>query len=424
MNRRFYFFTRVWATLAIALIAATWRLWTPQTQFPQIPFFEILVNVPGWMDWIALTIVGLSLLVCLLRKPLPVEPGAPAMVAPDQAQRRGINWFRISHLSFTVAITYLILLDQNRLQPWAYHFLIIGFLIGLAKPRTATSLIRWIAISIYVYSAISKFDYQFVHTVGDQMISTIFGFIGVETTNWNQELKGGLVLLLPLGELLVGIGLALPRFRSFAAAAAIGLHVALLIILGPWGLNHQPGVLIWNLFFIFQALILFWANSTSNDPQTHTDHSAAQGSRENSPHKKASYQDRLALLVAAFALCFPLTQWIGICDHWPAWQVYSPSSSRAQLLNDRPVSQWSLEELGVPVYPQSRFQMAVAFAAAEKAARDEQGNGRLRFQIELKHQSNRFTGKRNNEMLTGPDQFKMKKSGFWLNTRARKNWFD
>ena len=419
MDRRILLFSRVWAVTALALLAATWKLWTPQSCFPQIPFFELLVNMPSWADWIALTFAGLSLMVSIFLKPPSVEP---IVVATDQVQPNRFNWFKVAHLVLVVAIAFLISLDQNRLQPWAYHLAIIGLMLGLAAPAKAALLIRWLAISIYVYSAISKFDYQFVHTVGDQMVSKMLDFVGLETTNWSTETKRVLVLLLPTCELLVGVGLAVDRFRRFATIAAIGLHLSLLIILGPWGLNHRPGVLIWNLFFVFQAIILFWPSVPATDlkPQSN---STVKSEHDPSLQVPAGRNDYLATLFTVLVLTFPLTQWIGICDHWPAWQVYSPSSSRAQLLNDRPVSQWSLDELGVPVYPQGRFQMAVAAALAEKRSVEQDGN-QGRFQIELRHQSNRFTGERIDEVLTGPDQFKMKKSRFWLNTRARKNWFD
>ena len=429
MDRRFYLFAGTWAVWACALIAVTWKLWTPQSKFPQIPFFEFLIHAPGWLDWIALSIVVFSLLIVgfSLRGIgiLPVRERTPNSINPEE-RSPGLNWFSIGHLAFAFAMALLISLDQNRLQPWAYHFVILGLLMGLARPRQATSMIRWIAISIYVYSAISKFDYQFVHTVGDQMLSTIVGFAGVETADWSPELKHGLVFLLPAGELLVGIGLALNRFRAIAVVSAIGLHVALLLILGPWGLDHRPGVLIWNLFFVFQALFLFWpeanADQQENKAQADVDQTRlekADSDRQNS----APNLNWLALLLTIFVLSFPATQWIGVCDHWPGWQVYSPSSSRAQLRNGRSVSQWSLEELGVPVYPQSRFQLAVAYAAATKQAGEDQ-HGTGNFQIELRHQSNRFTGERVNEVLTGADQFKMKTSRFILNTQARNNWFD
>ncbi len=412
MNR-FYLFSRIWALSAVALLVVTWKLWTPQTEFPQIPFFEILIHTPGWLDWSALLIAGLSLLFCAVQIPRDTTPR--------------VNWFRVANLTFAFAIALLISLDQNRLQPWAYHFAVIGLLIGLANPPTAARLIRWIAISIYVFSAISKFDYQFMHTVGDQMLSTLLGFVGVETAAWPQKVTRALVILLPLGELLVGTGLAIPQFRRIAVVAAAGLHVALLLMLGPWGLDHRPGVLIWNAFFILQALILFWPG-TSFDKEIVEENveTLDQAPLTNDSPKPTHNLNGLALLLTISVLCFPLTQWIGLCDHWPGWQVYSPSSSRAQLLGQKSVSEWSLNELGVPVYPQSRFQLAVAMAVVEKANKN-QTNGPSRnrgFQIELRHQSNRFTGRRRTETLTGVDQFKMKTSRFWLNTRARKIWFD
>jgi len=439
MDRRFHLFTRAWAVLAFALLAATWKLWTPQSSFPQIPFFEFLVRAPGWLDWVGLIVVGVSLLIISFSSIQNRGIGIlfVGQRTPNRTDQQGraisFNWFRVGCLAFALATASLISLDQNRLQPWAYHFLVLGLLIGLASPRQAIAMMRWVAISIYVYSAISKFDYQFIYTVGDQMLTTIVGFAGFETTQWPSELKRGLVILLPVGELLVGIGLALPRFRAFAAASAIGLHVTLLLILGPWGLEHRAGVLIWNLFFIVQALFLFRPGVQAGQAEDGTkaaveqaqlEQEKAEDDRQNQILLPPQNLNWLALLLTTFVLLFPATQWSGVCDHWPGWQVYSPSSSRAQLRNGRSVSQWSLEELGVPVYPQSRFQLAVAYAAATKQAGEDQRSGAKRFQIEIGHQSNRFSGERISEVLTGADQFKMKTSKFILNTQARNNWFD
>ena len=69
----------VWLRKAMAgfgllLLANTWRLWTPQTEFPQIPFFSLLIDVPGVVDWIALlgTSIGLIAMFftsCRMAKP-------------------------------------------------------------------------------------------------------------------------------------------------------------------------------------------------------------------------------------------------------------------------------------------------------------------------------------------------------------------
>ena len=54
---------RVWASFGLLLFLVTWRLWTPQAEFPQIPFFAVFVDIPSWVDWIAIAAVAASLLV-------------------------------------------------------------------------------------------------------------------------------------------------------------------------------------------------------------------------------------------------------------------------------------------------------------------------------------------------------------------------
>ena len=41
-------FLRVWACFGLALFAVTWKLWTPQNLYPQVPVFEVLVNARPW----------------------------------------------------------------------------------------------------------------------------------------------------------------------------------------------------------------------------------------------------------------------------------------------------------------------------------------------------------------------------------------
>ena len=63
--------TTIWLRRAIALgtlalLAVTWKLWTPQTVYPQVPLFGWAVTAPGWIDWVCFGGVILSLLVALL----------------------------------------------------------------------------------------------------------------------------------------------------------------------------------------------------------------------------------------------------------------------------------------------------------------------------------------------------------------------
>ena len=61
-EQRLVVYCRIMAGFALLLLAVTWRLWTPQIVFPQIPFFEFLVSTPSTVDWVACAIVLVSLL--------------------------------------------------------------------------------------------------------------------------------------------------------------------------------------------------------------------------------------------------------------------------------------------------------------------------------------------------------------------------
>jgi len=386
---------RIWAAFGFALFGVTWKLWTPQTLFPQIPFFEAMVDAPAWIDWIALAFVAASLLACLM------VGSSDAEISTDlkTGSSRSGKFARIAPLVFASGLGVLILLDQNRLQPWAWQFLIFGLIIGLSNPRQVIPLLRWIVVSIYLYSAISKLDYQFVHTTGSEMLSMLAGLLGIEATQWSTQLKSAMVLLFPIGELLVAIGLAIPKTRRLACFAAVAMHVTLLVLLGPFGMKHQPGVLIWNLFFIAQAFLLFWFPTEARD-------------------NSRLLTNPIATLIAVLAIGFPATQWIGISDHWPAWQVYSPSSSRANVLGELEDVPSSIELLSVPNYPQARVQLANAMAIIEKHYQDDF------VAVEVCDQSNRFTGQRVKKVLSKKDQFKMQAERYWLNTNPRYIWFE
>ena len=230
---------------------------------------------------------------------------------------------------------------------------------------------RWVVISIYVYSAISKFDYQFVQSVGAQMLTAISESTGIVIEN--NGARKWLVLGFPLGELLVGGLLAFRKSRRSGVIAGVALHMGLVLILGPFGLNHQCPVLIWNLFFIFQGLILFWIvnENASEDGSLPDDEIESQQPAQEPASKTApGPMPWLGSAITAFAILFPLTQPIGICDHWLAWEVYAPRTSRAELRSGidsgQPIKQLSLDTYGVPIYPQARVQFAIARAISRK----------------------------------------------------------
>lgn len=397
-QRRFTLFRRVWAVFGLLLFASSWRLWTPQTQFPQIPFFEFLIDVPGWVDWLGMVLTGLSLILC--------------------ACARHRSHVTLSLLVFSISVSVLILLNQHRMQPWAYQFLVFAIIMATARPKTALFWMRWIVISIYIFSAISKFDYQFFHTVGREMQWSLFGSFGVDSRTWPEVVQHWIVFTFPLAELLIGVTLAISKFRRIGAAAAIMMHVVLLIAL--IGNVDGPGVLIWNLYFVAQTLFLF-------GPRVESETNFLAGRSELGSRARPERLQVVPSIVSIVVILFPLTEPIGICDHWPAWQLYAPSSSRAKLSKSHveaedliwsDIPKWSTRSLRVPVYPQARFQFAVAISVHQKFADAHD------YRIEVAGKSDRWTGIRITEALTGPDQFKMQLRQYRLNTSPRSFWWN
>ena len=370
------------AGFALLLVASSWKLWTPQDIFPQIPFLASLITTPTWVDWLCLGLSVGGLVICLFAK-----DGKTVTIAL---------------LLFAVSTTVLILLDQHRLQPWAYQLVLLAIIIATSKKSNAVRRIQIITVSIYIFSGVSKLDYQFVHTVGDQMLSTLVGLFGFTTENWPTPFKTSLVLGFPVTEIFIGIALLIPKARNYAMAGAVAMHFALLLLL--FQDVSGSSVLIWNLFFIFQIIWIF-------NPKSKSKSTAAP-----------PFSDSIGYLMTIAVVLFPLTQPLGICDHWPAWQVYAPRCSRAKLeslMEDEELwnnlGDWSNQSLAVPIYPQARFQFAVAVAVQQKFSNTKG------LPIQISEESNRWNGTRVSKRIAG-DQIKMQTRRYWLNTRARDIW--
>ncbi len=351
---------RTLAAFGLALVAVTWRLWTPQHVFPQVPFFRALVAAPAWCDWAGASGMVVGLLASL--------------VAPLRGP-----WAARALVLFAVSTTGMCLLDQERLQPWAYQFVIVAVVLALAEPRAALGLLRLLIVSFYLHSALSKFDYSFLHTLGQQFLAALAGVVGASVDGWSESSRLAAAAMFPLGELLIAAGLCFARTRRAALVAAIVMHMLLLTILGPWGMNHRPGVLIWNVYFMVQNVLLFWSESTS--PAAVPSEVEPSGRRTAAP----LFVQSLVLAAVALPLLAPTT-WF---DVWPAWGLYAPCAERVTLLVHRRgveqlpaelqsfaeapqdprdpwrtlrLDRWSLEALGAPIYPQNRYQLGVAEA--------------------------------------------------------------
>lgn len=374
IEHRLVWLTRLLGVGVLALVAVTWKLWTPQEVFPRVPLFRWAP--PDWWDWASLALI--------------VAGGVGLLIRP----RRYVRSLAAT-LALGLAIAFVC--DQHRLQPWAWQLFILALLIALADDALLWSGWQWLTISIYFYSALSKFDRQFLDSIGHAFASTAFGGLFAWDTSGYPPgpsqfygMNYALMWAFPVGELAVAMLLAIPVSRKWGMWAAIGMHGLLLQILGPFGLNHSAGVLIWNVFFIVQAAVLFMPGQRSWAGHAPPASTAMQTVRFRWPN-------RLAQFILAWVIIWPATYAFGLCDPWLAWAVYVeplPSSwidiremwfgrtegggRSAELLaasiivlpeddtDPFPIGRWSLRALRAPSYPHLRTSIAVALALAER----------------------------------------------------------
>lgn len=417
---------RLMGIFGLFLFLTSWKLWTAQTVFPQVPFFQVLIFAPGVIDWIALAATVIGLL------------GMAAIKRLDQASDR-ITVRSVGCFLFGLSI--LILLDQHRLQPWAYQLWILGVLYLTLSGKQFLLASRMLLISIYVYSAISKWDYQFANTVGYEISNTLASFFSrAKEQAWDSDFRWSLAVAAAIYELSIGVLLASNRRLLINIGVMMGIlmHAVLILALGPWGMNHHWPVLLWNLFCVSQLVTLFgWLPVRWM---------ATDGGQEKGVETDLREYPRgpgwLGATLIVGVLVFPLTSFWGLADHWVSWELYSPRSSRVEIVvpgtsaevaglgnavssekgdSRLDLNQWSLKDLGVPVYPQARFQVGCAIEVRDRLVSVED---ELSFQsASIRSTSDRLTGVRKEETVraTAPNRLEDHAGRYWLNAYPRKH---
>ena len=402
---------RVWAVGLIALVVTSFRLWIPDGPLPPVPLVTppaFLSNLPDML----LTVLGWCPVVVLFASL------AVACWRPDHS----ISWWLIA-LSLTAAFV----IDQHRLQPWAYQSAIYASVFATMSGSVARRWLYPLAISVYLYSGFGKLDYLFAHTVGQDLLEAMATPFGGLSDTLNATVRIRLALLFPAVELLIGVCLIAPRLRRVAGVAVIGMHLTLIALMGPWCLDHSLGVLLWNGLLICQAWLLFvWpAGQRGSETKRRYRRMVAAPSSEEAAGA-ASWISAVLVLIAVAA---PIAERSGGWDHWLSWALYAPHSSRTDVEIHRSrfdrldpdvaaflgedhdgdgwrrlsLSRWSLETLGVPIYPQARYQLGLA---CELGRRDQLGDG---IRVRIRSVAKRWTGSREEEFAVGLSQLREKR---------------
>ena len=398
-------FQRLLGLFTILLLIATWGLWSSPASAanPQIPWLSVLCPVPSWVDLVLLS--GVILASSLL------------MIDRTKSPRR---W--LAQAAYFVCFSGLVLFDQHRLQPWTLQFLLIGAVLTLSPNQIGLRCCRWIVVTVYIYSAISKFDDAFLTGHGQLLLDGLLKPFSIDHAFWPERTRQLIVAMFPIGELATALLLISRRLRRWGVASSCLMHITLLLTLGPLGLDHENGVLLWNLFFIFQNILLFW-----NGPESRQEPSVLRAT------------DRLTYTLTGIMFVLPILENWGMYDHWPAWAVYSPRPERVRILVDEKATKrfpqnlqslcgsptplddrvpllldrWAFQTRHCPIYPQLRYRLALASALLVDHAANEEVT------IKIGFTPDRWTGKRKSTTLTDKAAMDLYLKNFRVNITPR-----
>jgi hypothetical protein len=311
---------------ALGCLLAAPKLWvTSQRLFPATPAFG-LGTLPYPWDYVlfGLTMAALAGMAVSRR---PVFPAA-----------------------FVALAAVLAALDQSRLQPWLIQFAVISGAAWCGAARPAT---RVFLVGLYAFAGLHKLHYGFAVMLAEMLrpLALPWGLEGWLTAQ----------VLLPAGVAAAlweggwGVGLAFQKTRRPAAACLAAMHAALLLVLGPAGLDLNRSVWAWNVANVVLLWALFWKDAQWSWADVWRSH----------------WYPRATAAATALAGLLALPGWL---DAYVGFGLYSGRTTTGALYVDpkrapdlpEPVRKrvkadgvmdlnlWCSEEVGVPLYPETR----------------------------------------------------------------------
>ncbi|GAA4055023.1 hypothetical protein [Flavobacterium chungnamense] len=319
----------------------SFKLWTSDRLFPVIPTFNFLENCPNWFH-LTLYLFGICTLVFVFFYP---------------------NKKNIIGLTILLEITSC-LLDQNRWQPYQYHFILIFcFAFFLRDNKNFINYFIFLLFVIYVNSGLHKLNGGFLYYIWENLM--LKQFFGLENYQINNIIIHYLGLFIGLFEFFCGLGLLFSKFKKIAAVLLIAMHFFIIILLSPIGIAHNYVVLPWNC-----AMILFlWVIYFSNINNTFNFWVLVKG-----------YHIIFFVLIGLM----PIFNFFGLYDNYLSFKLYSgnlqkmyicvhndkdASRYKSYFLKDRKeincqniisISYWSLKEMNVLVNPEKRVFIKIA----------------------------------------------------------------
>lgn len=336
------------STGLLAGILLTLPLWTGQKLFPSVP---LGIGLPSFLS-IALGI-ALIILVSSLTFLRNIRPGI---------------------LSILVLLLILVQADINRLQPWVwmYSFILMGFAVypdspqGRSNDGSLLPALRLLLASIYLWSGIHKINPQFFDLVFPWLTEPLTQKIGMNGF-WE-----GFAYVVPFIEIFIGVGLLFAKLRGPAIMLAIGSHLFVLSMIGPFGHNWNSSVWPWNLVMVGMVWALF-----------------APVIQNVTKNIWSALRKPFMVSILAFWVLAPALNFFSAWDSYLSSSLYSGKLTQAKIQTDRSTAEnfpdklrsvtfqtgdrfsffpndWAILEMNSSVYPETWVYQAIRDSLSQR----------------------------------------------------------
>lgn len=301
-------------------VLLSWRLWFGEREFPYAP---LIGSIAGFsLPNNIFTFTALIGLIVLAAWPT--------------------DFSRYALIALCILFATLIAADQMRLQPWVYQYLFFILLFTLyewSSPNLnrrcdTQSALQTAVAFMYIWAGINKFNHRFLFQTFPWLLSP-FDL---------QMSPNGIAIVAIFAatcEMLVGVCFLYKKTRLWGCWGATVLHLIILLLIGPLGLNTNSVIWPWNVVMIGFNWILF------SDPLA----------TQKSVSIPLLSQPLRLLSIFAFGL-MPLLGEIGFWDSYLSFHLYS-GATRGAVISGRSINQLALQKLNVPLVPERRVYMQI-----------------------------------------------------------------
>lgn len=344
-SRLFWLKTAVILAFCIGLLMSS-RLWIGPRSYPPAPVFGTLPLIEG------VTAYGLFAALFVFAAAALISPKPQKFIA-----------------AFLAIITVLCFFDQTRWQPWVFQYSFLLATLALFSwdsddvdgQKRTLNIARLIIASTYIFSGLQKMNLNFVENDFPWLVQPITNVFPS-----SSDLFHYFGLAVPFVQVAFGIGLLTKRYRRVSLLAAVSMHLFILAMFGPAGLDWNNVIWPWTTAMALFDILLF------------------AGKAEFSFHEVVWTKHRYHAAVLVVFAIFPFLSFFNYWDSYLSAALYSgnlteaqiyttdagkaslPAAIRSRLVhtssdtNVLNIQRWAIEDLNVTPYPETRVYRRIA----------------------------------------------------------------